>query len=313
MSKTKMHSITVYAFQIGTPVVNIDNSTIIDNYYDSDFFEEFLRLVIESDASKHLDGTNYFHLVSLQQSSDAEILEGKIHTTKYGTLSEIIDTHTDAIVNTLEPRQGVKNEINFVINRESGLFLIQNDPFRIFSRNFFFDFLKNRDYLAEDLVTEFNEKNSAHSLYKEHIFTLLTIHDQGFYEQLAKIQNIKSVSVNTIVEKADVNSALSHFTKNDASKEDYLNNVTEMTYTFKNTIRSNGISQVKKFVQNALDLEKIDSILAKGRAEGKDLKAEFKIKPQSYPIKTTKNSNGILDQSKIITQMVDLAKSIKRR
>lgn len=79
-----------------------------------------------------------------------------------------------------------------------------------------------------------------------------------------------------------------------------------MTYTFKNTVRSDGIKRVRNFVQNALDLEKIDSVVA----EGDRLKAEFKIKPKSYPIKTTKNEHGILDQTKIINQMIDLVKTL---
>lgn len=310
MARDKVHSVTAYAFQIGTPAVNTDTNTIIEGYYDHHFFGNFLRLIINSGVSKDMDGTNYFHLFSMIQSSDADVFEGKIHTTKYGILSEIIDTHTDAIVNTLDPQQGVKNEINFVINIRNGLLLIQNDPFRIVSRNFLFDFLKRREHLMHTLVKNFNEANVPNSLFEKHTFTLTTIHDQGFYDQLAKIQNVKSVSVNTIVEKANVNSALEHFTKDDAIQQDYLNNVTEMTYTFKNTIRSNGITQVRDFIKKALDLEKIESIVANGSGEGKALKAEFKIKPQSYPIKTTKNANGVLDQSKIITQMIDLAKTI---
>lgn len=305
-SKEKPATIIAYTFQAGTPVVDLETEAVVDKYYNNKFFESFLKLIISEKKNKHKDGTNYFHLVSLKQSDDADILEGKIHTTKYGILSDIIDTDTDAIVNRVEPVQGVKNEINFVINKTNGLVLIQNDPFRIISRNFLFEFLKAREHIASDLVKEFNLENLSHSLFEKFAFTLVTLHDEGFYDQLAKIYNIKSVSVTTTVDRANINSALSRFTKEGASDDDLLADVTDIAYTFRNTIRSDGIKRVRNFVQNALDLEKVDSIIA----EGQNQRAEFKIKPRNFQIKTSKNEHGILDQSKIITQMISLIKTI---
>ncbi|ANU28412.1 hypothetical protein [Planococcus versutus] len=304
--KETPYKIKVHTFQAGTPAIDLESANLVDSYYNNDFFEKFLKLIISNRNNKHKNGTNYFHLVSLKQSSDADVLEGKIHTTKYGVLSDIIDTDTDIIVNRVEPVQGVRNEINFVINKNNGLFLIQNDPFRIVSRNFLFDFLKEREPLALNLVKQFNLDNLSHSLFEKFSFTFVTVHDKGFYEQLAKIHNIKSISVNTTVERPAVNSALNRFTKEGVSEEDLLADVTDIMYTFKNTKRSDGIKRVENFVENALDLEKIDSIVA----EGQNLKAEFKIKPQSYQIKTSKNKHGILDQSKIINQMIELVKTL---
>nr|WP_054549361.1 hypothetical protein [Lysinibacillus sphaericus] len=316
--KPKPYSVFVEAFKIETPIFNTDTNTAIANYYNNDIFSEFLMEIINSNNNKYMDGIRYLQLVSLQQSNDADILEGKIHTTRYGTQGEIIDTTTDQVVNQIEPAQGVKNEINFVINRTNGLLLIQRDPFRVLNRRLFLEFLEARKSLAKNNIRQFNNNNKPNMISDQSFFTISTIYDEGFYDQIAQMANIKSISINTIVEKEEVNEAISMFTKeNDENLEhdsedndNFPTNITEMTYTFKNSIRNTGITGVERFVRNALDFEKIQSIAAYGSNKGKPLKAEFEIKPKSYPIKTTKNSNGVLDQSKIINEMINLIKTI---
>ncbi|MEQ6048479.1 hypothetical protein U2I53_05540 [Lysinibacillus capsici] len=315
--KTQPYSVYVEAYKIETPIFNTDTNTAPQGYFNNNIFGGFLTDIVKSGNNKYMDGSRYLQLVSLKQSSDADILEGKIHTTRYGTQGDIIDTTTDQVVNQIDPVQGVKNEINFVINKNNGKLLIQKDPFRIFNRSLFIEFLEKRKYLGKKPIQQFNLANKPNLISDQSFFTISTIYDEGFYDQIAKIANIKSISINTKVEKNEVNEAIAMFTRerienvNIPDEDDYCpTEITEMTYTFKNSVRNQGIKGVRRFVQNALDFEKIESIVAKGPSNGKSIKAEFKIKPKTFPIKTTKNSNGILDQSKIITEMINLIKTI---
>lgn len=303
MTKSKQRKVRVYTYEVKTPYVNIDTSTTYDNYYNHAFFMKFLKAIIRSNNKKK-DGTNYFHLHSIEQSEDADVFVGKIHTTKYGTSSEILNINTDKVVNKLAPEHGLKNEINFALNKNNGKLLIQNDPFRVANRNFISEFLEERQQLVINEVYSFNKQNNPNQVFKERIFLLTTVYDKGFYDQLAEIINVKSVSITTTVEKSEVNDFLNNFTKEGSDESDYIHDISEMTYTFKNKIRNQGVSSVKAFVKNALDLEKISSITA----QGGNKKAELKVKPKSHEIITSINSEGVLDQSKIITEMINLIK-----
>lgn len=310
MASLKKHTLTCYAFQLNTPIYSRASNTLIPDVFNHEFFSKFLNIIIQSNRAKHLDGAKYFHLISYSHELDEEIFNGKIHTTRYGTMSDIIDVQTDNVVNQLEPGHGVKNEINFVINPNNGLLLVQNDPFRIFSRSFLFEYLKYRELLASDIIKEYNDAHSDTEIYEQFTFQLSTIHDEGFYDRLAAMDNIKSFNIEVSVDKINVNNALQRFSKEDAPDSEFIEGITDVSYSFKNKLRNQGITKVKRFIENAIDMEKIDGLKAIGKANGKEITAEFKVKPQSYPVLTTKNNHGILDQTKIIENMIKLAKDI---
>lgn len=303
---TKQHIIKAYAYRISIPAIDTVKNLATDEYYNYELFEGFLSEIITQKMNKITEKGKYLHLVSIKQSNDADILEGVFHTTKYGQTSDIIDINNDSVVNTLQPIQGVKNVVNFVINRNTGFLLIQADSFRIVTRNYLIDFFEKRKLLAENHVNLFNVRCRPLLLSKENFYIIQTIYDEDFYFQLAKLMNIKAVSINTKVTKSEVNSALSKFTLPNLNEELYMDEISDVTYTFKNTRRSKGVRQVKQFIKNSLDMEKIDTITAHGSNQEK---VEFnKIKPRKYDLTTTINENGVLDQAKIIDEMIRLAK-----
>lgn len=303
---TKQHIINAYAYRISIPAIDTVRNLATDEYYNSDLFEGFLNEILNQKLNKSIEKGKYMHLVSIKPSLDSSVLEGTFHTTKYGQQSDIIDITNDAVVNQLKPGHGVKNIVNFVIHRKSGFLLIQNDPFRVISRNNLIDFLEKRKHIAEKYVTDFNNNCKPLLISKDNFYTIQTIYDEDFYKQLAKLMNIKAVSINTKVEKSDVNAALSKFTLLDSNEESYLDEITDVTYTFKNTFRGHGVKHVKHFIKNALDMEKIDTITAHG--SNQENVSFGKVKARKYPISTTINEHGVLDQSKIIDGMIKIAK-----
>ncbi|MEK9196856.1 hypothetical protein [Ureibacillus sp. FSL E2-3493] len=305
----KKQTVNVYAYKISTPAIDTARNVATDGYYNHQLFEGFLNEIISNSRNKILESGKYIHLIGIKQSSDADVLEGLFHTTRYGTKSDIIDVSNDKVVSQLEPMHGVKNIVNFVIHRKSGILLIQNDPFKLIQRNNLIDFLERNVELGKKHVTKFNIDFKPLLVSNSNFYTIQTIYDEDFYQQLAKIANIKAVSINTKVQKESVNTALSKFTHSGVSSDDYLDDVTDVTYTFKNSRRNNGVKHVKNFIKNALDLEKIDTIIAHGSNKEK---VEFnKIKPRKYQITTTINDSKVLDQSKIIEGMIKIVKEFK--
>lgn len=306
LKKTKVKA---FAFQISIPAIDTTKNSPTVDYYNNELFEGFLHEIINTGKNKLMEKGKYLKLISIKQSSDAQILEGVFHTTRYGSLNDIIDTTNDKIVNTMQPIQGVKQTVNFVINRDNGVMLIQTDSFRIISRSNLLEFFEKRKDLGVQHVKLFNQKNKPLLVSHENFYYLNTIYDEDFYAKLAEFLNIKAIEINTKVSKEEANSALSRFTLPDANTEDYIDDVTDITYTFKNKLRSQGIKYVKHFIKNSLDMEKVDSITAHGP---NNEKVTFnQIKPRSYPIDTTINVNGVIDNSLIINNMIKLVKEIE--
>lgn len=306
VKKTK---VKVYAYRISTPAINTDKNLATDNYYNYELFESFLNVLISSGLDKNIKDGKYFKLHSIQQSDDADVLSGEIHTTKYGQLSDIIDISNDKVVNILQPIQGVKHIVNFVIHRKTGVFLMQSDPFFVASRKSLIEFLEARKEHGDPFVKSFNKKHKPLLLSKQNFYTINTIFDEDFYEQLAQIINVKSVEIIREVDKAEANAALNYFIHNDVNEEDFLDEITHISYQFKNTMRQRGVAQVRRFIERALDFEKIDTLTAHG-VQGE--KATFdKVKPRKYDITTNISESGVIDNSIIIKEMVNLVKKIR--
>ncbi|PAQ15031.1 hypothetical protein CD798_08280 [Bacillaceae bacterium SAOS 7] len=311
MSKITHEIIPIFAYKISNPITNIDTNIINDTFYSYKLFEKFLDLIIGNQPSKFMDGSKYIDLISTKQSSDAEILEGKIHTTRYGSLSNILNVKTNQVVGQLNPTEGVVNEINFVICRKTGLLLIQSDPFRVATRNFINEYFNRKQTLANKLVDTYNSTNHPNHIYKEFLFTMETLVDQDFYTQLARIARIKELSITAEITKSNDNSALDQF-KVRRLEEDHVNveGVTELVYTLRNKVFNDGLKHVERFVRNVIDLEKVSKLEAKGYNEACKVEtASFSIKPVKFYVNTTKNSNGILDQSEIIEGMIQIVKT----
>ncbi|WYU50346.1 hypothetical protein MHH67_13265 [Bacillus sp. FSL K6-0047] len=312
MSSAKGEVVQVYAYKISTPLTNIDTNAMDPEFYSYEFFEGFLDILVSSKNRTFMDGSRYIELVSFKQSDDADIIEGKIHTTRYGTLNNILNVETREVTGQLNPTEGVVNEINFVICRQTGLFLVQSDPFRVANRNQLDNYFTRKQVLAEDLANEYNKQNHPYLLYNNNFFFIETVFNKDFYEQLAKIAKVKEVSITSKVQKPEDNAALEAFKKESDQELDenlVIGGVTEAVYTVKNSIRNGGLKHVERFVKNIVDFEKVSKLEAKGYNEfSKPETASFEVKPVRYPVVTTKNSNGVLDQSEIIKGMVDIAK-----
>lgn len=310
MSTIQETIIPILAYKISTPITNIDTNTTNPNFYSKIIFDNFLELIIKSAPRAYMDGSKYIDLVSYKPSSDNEVMEGKIHTTRYGTLNSILNVETKKVVGTLNPTDGVVNEINFVICRKTGLLLLQSDPFRIATRNYIDEYLTRKQILAKDLISAFNKSNNPNHIYNEFIYTIETLVDNDFYSQLANLNNIKELKLSATIEKSNDNSALQRFMRKSSDNEqESIDGITEIEFSVVSKSYNSGLRNVERFVKNVIDLEKVSKLKAVGYNKGgKPDNASFDIKPIKFFVKTTKNSHGILDQSKIIEGMIDVVK-----
>ncbi|WP_404407652.1 hypothetical protein [Jeotgalibacillus malaysiensis] len=297
--------LVAFVYKISTPVTNIDENNMVKDFYSYKFFEKFLHTIIKRTDSEFTDGKKFIDLISIKQSSDADILEGVFHTSRYGTKNDIIDIKSKAVVANLHPTQGVRNSIHFVINRKTGVFIIQSDPFKVATRNTIVKYFDRKQILANTLVDKYNKNNHPNHIYKEFIFAIETMVDEGFYQQLRKLATTKELKVTSSVEKPDSNAAISTLTKDDYDDKDMLGEVTDVSYSWESNGRGSSLKHIERFVKNVIDLEKVSNIKASGyNHAGKSDSASFSVKPVKHFITTTKNSNGELDESKIIEDLI---------
>ncbi|WP_028977241.1 hypothetical protein [Sporolactobacillus terrae] len=302
----------IFAYKINTPILNIEQNKMNDKIYLNEIFESFLNEINAQDAQyKPLrDGGKFFTLHNYHDSEDADFIEGTFHTTRYGSQNDIIAIENEAIEGQVLPNQGVKYDIHFVLSKKDGLLLVESDPYRVATRNTIETYLARKQLLLKDFINKYNALHKPFTIIDSFVFSIESVMDSGFESQLKKIVRIKEVSGYVEVKEDAQNAAVAKFRKPEKSEDNDISDVTEMRVSLINSVRNSGLKQVKRFIKNSLDLQKFARFEVSGYDNiNKKITATFNIKPVSFYVSVDQNSNGIIDGSQLLNQMVDIAKN----
>jgi hypothetical protein len=301
----------IFAYKICTPVTNLEFDQMNKDVYLRQIFEPFLTEVMNQSVNvKALrEEGKFFDINSINQNEDADYLEGVFHTTRYGTQNDIIEITTQAVQGQVLPTQGVKFDVHFVLCRRTGLLLVESDPFRVATRNTIDTYLSKKQTLVKQFIEDYNKENYPQFVYDSMVFTIESVMDQGFYDQLAEISKIKEVSGYMEVTDDGQNAAISKFKNDAAGNEHNVSEVTEFKISLINSVRNSGLKHVKRFIDNSLDLEKFSRFEVSGYDNmNKKRTASFNVKPVSFYVNVDINGNGVINSAQLIQEMVNIAK-----
>lgn len=306
----------IFAYKINTPITNTEEDQMYDKVYYKDIFESFLSKIQDQDQrvkalteeGKYLDINDY-----AISDFDNNYIEGVMHTTRYGTLNDIIEIESQEVQGKVLPNQGVKYDVHFVLCRQSGLLLVESDPYRVATRNTIDHYLSKKQALMHGYIRKFNRENNPNFIYDTILFTIENVLDDNFYSQLSRINKVKEVSGYMNIDDFGHNAALDHFIEEESeeyTEDESISQISEFRVSLINRVRNSGLSHVERFIRNIVDIEKFSRFEVSGYDNNNQKRsATFNVKPVDFYVEADQSSDGILNSNQLFQEMIEVAKN----
>ena len=176
MAKNKK-KIRIKAYELVTPKIGKDM------YYRNIFDYEMIDILFQSILGinkmdrKYIDSNNSFNLGGYGQSYDADITEGYFLTARYGLEQDQIDIQTQQNVGKIPETSGLEAEVHFMIDRKTGLLLVQEDHNKVFNKKLLGQFMKFHKSIIYPYIEKFNEINRQNNLmiHKNSMFQVVSL------------------------------------------------------------------------------------------------------------------------------------------
>jgi len=301
--------IKIFAYELSTPKFNYEKQHLQEGRYDHAHFEKLLSAIIELNTQNrplHLDG-KFITLEYYKNSDDTDIIEGAFTSAKYGQIPDWVHSRTlRRRKSGKDIEEGEESRTHFIIDKKTGLFLLQSDTERIVSRNSIDKYFRHHSTLINDFIKEYNiENTNKFEIYPKMFYRLVTVISDDFYKDIDKLSRIKKGTLEVDVNQDINNDALNAIKKQSAK----IGNVENVGYVVHVKTRGRGLTNVKEFFKQIEELNRYSDIIVEGSsALGIHKKVNLVDHPYKYEIKIPVNSNGIPNNVKLIEHMVYLSK-----
>lgn len=267
MALTKSTKIKGYEFT--TPKFSGGDKTQFENVYDFEIIELMFKTIMKLNKSKrkYMNETMSINLGNFQQSDDANMVEGYFITARHGVRRTHIDIETQEEIGTIEAYHGVEHKVHFMIDRNTGLLLIQDDFNKVFNRKLLHTFLHFHKELIYPYIDKFNQLNTQRSMviHKRSSYRLRTLPPIDFFDELREFTKINSaiLTLDSTTDKStvDVSQIL------DKELED--NDIAEydLEIKIKNKTRNRMIRVFETYFEEVIRQQKYDSYAIEGVLE----------------------------------------------
>ncbi|GED61528.1 hypothetical protein ABER61_28805 [Brevibacillus formosus] len=298
--------VKIYGFEIITPKF-FGNGYDMERY-DHDQMEYFFSEIMNLKERKrvfHYKG-KMINLVSCKQSSDADFMEGVFTSAKFGQEQDIINVYDQTTTGQKGKNEGVKNEVHFVLQKKTGLLLVQYDDQRVVSRDLIKRFFDNHLPLMDRYKSEFKKVNKPYEIPKSFL-QIKTLPSKQFFDELRQMATIKEAYVLADLSKGTNNQAV-EFLRNEA-QENEVDGFQQIKISLLNKVKRTGIRHIEDYFKKMLELEAYDGYGVSGIAHsGKTKNLTMARVPHNYDINVSVNTVGLISVSELISQMVYIAK-----
>ncbi|MFI8493316.1 hypothetical protein ACIGC1_10455 [Peribacillus butanolivorans] len=286
-------TLTIKGYEFCTPKFAGDKQ--FEHVYDYELMDLLFASILKLDKStrKYKNDTVSINLGDFKQSSDANIVEGHFITARHGRRQTQIDIDTQDEIGTIEKHHGVENRVYFMLDRRTGLLLVQEDFNKVFTRKLLHTFLHSHKELIYPYIDEYNKINKEKPLviHKRSCYRLVNLKPINFIEKLKEFKKIKTATLtldSTTEKKAiDVSKML------DAELDN--NGIDEYDLEIKIKNKS-GMAMVKvfeKYFESIIEQQKYDSYAIEGELEnGKQKKITPDTITRDFYDSVNHNSNG---------------------
>ncbi|SFP12065.1 hypothetical protein [Salibacterium halotolerans] len=304
--------VMIYGYELTTPKF-MGGSMDIDRY-DNETLEFFLNRIINEvplSERKLLHDNKMINLTNLQDSNDQEFLEGVFTTARFGKEQKIIDVRHQIEMGEKGKEQGVLNEVNFVIHKNTGLLLVEKDTENVARKGFIQKFFSYHRKQIEKYHNTFNKKFKHRKIYRRGFLKVISLPSKSFFDEIEDFATVKDAFVYKDVDtsKKNNNEAADFFYMYSIAKENGVEDVTRLKMSFENKIQRGTIKHVKKFFETLHESQYYDGLGVSGKLQsGRNKTIQLENIQRIFDIEVSHHDNGLPSLSSLLDGMINLAK-----
>ncbi|PEJ35947.1 hypothetical protein CN689_05675 [Peribacillus butanolivorans] len=304
MVRVMLKNITLKGYEFCTPKFGGDVQ--YEKVYDYELMDILFKSILKLDKSKrkYKNDIVSINLGDFKQSNDANIVEGHFITARHGKKQTQIDIDSWDEIGTIEKNHGVESRVYFMIDRRTGLLLVQEDFNRVFTRKLLHTFLYSHKELIYPYIDEYNKINKKNKLtiHKRSCYRLINLKAINFLETLKEFKKIKTatLTLDNTTEKnsVDVSMILDRELKKNGI-DDY-----DLEIKIKNKSGLNMVKVFELYFESIIEQQKYDSYAIEGELNtGKQKKITPDSITRDFYIKIEHNSNGEPSMGEIFEEM----------
>lgn len=257
-------TIIIKGYELSTPKFGGDKQ--FEEVYDYELIDTLFNAILRLNKSerKYKNDTDSINLGAYGQSEDANIMEGYFLTAKHGMKRTQIDIDSQAEVGTIPRNHGIENKVYFMVDRRTGLLLVQQDFNRVFNRKLLHTFIHYHKSLIYPYIEKYNKVNKENKLeiHKRSCYRLKTLAPIDFFKKLNEFRHIKSaiLTLDNTTEKdeVDVSKIL------DKELDDNGIGEYDLEIKIKNKSPMGMVRVFEKYFETVMEQQKYDSYAIEG-------------------------------------------------
>ncbi|GIP61930.1 hypothetical protein J32TS6_04850 [Virgibacillus pantothenticus] len=302
--------LTILGYELTTPKFTGDSYDI--DRFDFETLYYFFNKIINYVPLKERAFKKYnkmINLISFNQTEDANLYEGVFITARYGKEQEIIDI-LEQVGTGLKPKNhGVKNEVHFLIDRRTGLLLLEKDAENVAGKNFIYRFIRYHKNLIEDYQTVFNKQFDPLKIHKNNFLKVISLPPKTFFEEIKEFATVKEAYYFLDIDKLELksNEASNVMYLYDKAKENGMNGMNRVKVSFENTIKKSSVRGIQNYFKKLFESQNFDGIGVKGKLHsGRYRTIELENIQRAFDIEVEYNENGLPSLSDITNGMTEI-------
>ena len=305
----QLEEIRIKAYDLSTPKY-IESKNYVQWRYDHEQIEVFLYLLTQlPDKERRL--LHKGHMLSLKSyndSFDSDFVEGVFLTARYGKQQDIIDVIEYKITGQKGKNEGGLNEVVFLLDKRSGLLLVQNDDEHVINREMLQRFFKSKMPFVENYIKQFNTVNKPMTIPRNAYASISIVDSKDFFEEIKELSTIKEVYFYADINDSVNNIAIKYL--DTEAKNNKLKNYQKVKISLINNVRKSSIKHVESYIRTLMELQQYDTFGVIGSTETRRKQIDFasKFASMSYLVPVHVNENGLINTSELIDEMVRIAK-----
>ncbi|MFC5587533.1 hypothetical protein ACFPRA_01250 [Sporosarcina soli] len=303
--------LTIYGYELITP--KFENKSYDANRFDFELLANFFSSIINEIPLKERafrDKNRMINLVSFNQSNDANLWEGVFTSARYGKEQVMIDV-PQQIEKGIKPKdQGAKNEVHFLVDRRTGLLLLEKDSERVAGREIIKKFIRYHRSLIEPYLVAFNKQFDPVKIHRNSFLKIASLPNRTFFEEIKEFASIKEAYYYLdISERPSTSNEVSNllYLENKAV-EGGLKGVTRVKISFENEVKRGSVSGVEAYFKKLFEQQYFDGFGVSGKLDsGRQRNIELENIQRAFDISVEYNENGLPSLKDLLNEMSRIA------
>lgn len=302
--------LAVYGYELTTPKFR-------NKKYDMDRFDfellyyYFNRIINEiplhERAFRHKN--KMINLISFESSEYDNYYKGIFTTARFGKKQEILDVINQTSAGIKKRDHGVKNEVLFFVDKETGLFLLEKDSEQVASAAIIRKFIAYHSGLIKEYRHAFNDIHSPTKIHKSNFLKISSLPKRSFFDEIKEFSRIKDAYYYLDIKEIDSknNEASNLMYLYDAAKENGMIGVTRVKVSLENTVRKGSVQGIESYFKKLFESQHFDGLGVRGTLEsGRHKNIKLENIQRVFDINVRYNDNGIPLRSDIAKEMANI-------